>query len=133
MNKENTKKLFDRFPFFNPKASIQTSLMGFGFACGDGWFDIIWCLSEDIEKILKEKGDNPQEPFRVLQVKEKFAGLRYYTNWGNEEIWKRIKQAEAEAVRTCEVCGKPGGERSVLSWIRTLCDDCYRVIKKKDS
>lgn len=55
------------------------------------------------------------------QVKEKFAGLRFYHHGGDEFCDGVIRQAAAMSVRTCEECGAPGtvGGRS---WIKTLCD-----------
>jgi hypothetical protein len=106
MNEKNTKKLFDRFKFFKPKRPMTEGLMCFGFACGDGWFDLIWKLCEDIEKL------DPSPEFEVLQVKEKFGGLRFYPmGVAKEETWNRINEAENESYKICEVCGKPGALR----------------------
>lgn len=124
MNAENSKKLFDRFEFFHPTPWNQ-GLMGFGFECGDGWFDLIWKLAEDLERIYKEARlvIIPENPFRVVQVKEKFGTLRFYINFGSDAMHDRIEQAEEESGRTCEVCGKPGELRGGF-WVRTLCGDC---------
>lgn len=118
MNEKNTKKLFDRFKFYRPEIDVKFSLMAFGFACDDGWFDLIWRLSEDLDKM-----DLP-ESFSILQVKEKFGTLRFYTDGETEESGNRVDEAEEESGRTCERCGKPG-ERRGGGWIRTLCDKCH--------
>ena len=61
--------------------------------------------------------------FEVLQVKEKFGGLRFYVNCRrNEAIRQRIGIAADESFRTCEVCGQPGELRED-SFIKTLCDE----------
>jgi hypothetical protein len=127
MNKENSKKLFDRFEFFHPELSPAENLMCFGFECSDGWFDLIWKLCENIETSLKGQTDwNPTiPPFRVIQVKEKFGGLRFYTNWGNDEIFKHINEAESKSHKTCEMCGKFGKVRRD-GWVKTLCDECAK-------
>ena len=116
MNKENTDKLFDRFKFFRPELSETVSLMCYGFECGDGWFDLIWDLCEKIEPIV-------DKDFNVFQVKEKFGGLRFYTDGCSDEIFKLIHEAEMIAEATCENCGKPGKSRKG-GWIKTLCDEC---------
>jgi len=122
MNKENTEKLFNRFSFFHPERPITESLMAFGFDCDNGWFDIIWKLCEDLEIIIKE--DNVKD-FEVVQVKEKFGGLRFYTNGSNGLIDNVIHQAEKESYSTCEICGKkPASSKSINGWIRTLCEEC---------
>jgi hypothetical protein len=61
--------------------------------------------------------------FEVLQVKEKFGGLRFYVNCRrNEAMRQRIGIAADESFRTCEICGQPGRPRED-SWIKTLCDE----------
>ena len=57
----------------------------------------------------------------VQQIKEKFGGLRFYYDGGNDEISGMVRMAEAWADQTCEVCGNKGKHRSG-GWIRTLCD-----------
>lgn len=58
---------------------------------------------------------------RVQQIKEKFGGLRFYYDGGNDEISGMVRMAELWAGRTCEECGNKGERRSG-GWIRTLCD-----------
>lgn len=54
------------------------------------------------------------------QVKEKFAGLRFYHHGGDKFCDGIIQMAEGISYRTCEECGAPGkvGGRG---WIKTLC------------
>lgn len=133
MNEENTKKLFDRFSFFHSETPVTESLMSFGFECGDGWFQLIWNLCEDLEKQIK-KELNPKETtkallnddhgFRVQQVKEKFGGLRFYTSSGSEKIYDLIEKAENKSETICEICGKPGKLSSDRGWMSTICRKC---------
>jgi hypothetical protein len=128
MNEELTQKLFNRFSFFSPQKSPRRSLMGFGFECGDGWFDIIWELCEDIERELnlfnvsqRAKEELSGQRFEVIQVKEKFGTLRFYTNYTTENIETLIQKAEEKSAKTCEICGEPGTQR-YDGWVQTLCD-----------
>ncbi len=57
----------------------------------------------------------------LVQVKEKFGGLRFYADGGSSELQAQIELAEAMSYRTCETCGAPGVPRRG-GWIRTLCD-----------
>lgn len=57
----------------------------------------------------------------VEQIKEKFGGLRFYFQGGDERIDGMVTMAEAWAARTCETCGDKG-ERRHGGWVRTLCD-----------
>lgn len=84
----------------------------------EGWFRIYR------EEKCKCKGYHPQHP-RAAQVKEKFGTLRFYMDYGTEEMWALAEQAEKESEITCEDCGAYGILRSG-GWIRTLCDDCEK-------
>jgi hypothetical protein len=87
---------------------------------GEGWHKII----EDLEGEL-----NTIDPhYEILQVKEKFGGLRYYAAPSRDLIksdrdlfhsW--IAEAESRSFNTCEVCGERGTSRAG-GWIKTLCD-----------
>jgi hypothetical protein len=58
---------------------------------------------------------------RVAQIKEKFGGLRFYYDGGDDHISGMVTMAEVWAGRTCETCGNVGKQRGG-GWIRTLCD-----------
>lgn len=62
----------------------------------------------------------------VMQVKEKFGGLRFYTDYSNDYLNGMIHMAECISYKTCEQCGKPGKPRSG-GWVLTLCDDCEKA------
>ena len=94
-----------------------------GFEHDDGWFDILWRLCEDLEPLVAQFEQETGSQFEVLQVKEKFGGLRFYLNCReNVAIQERIGIAADESFRTCEVCGQPGKLREDR-WIKTLCDE----------
>jgi hypothetical protein len=58
----------------------------------------------------------------AIQVKEKFGGLRFYIDGGDDIHYALINFAESLSYYTCEVCGKPG-KASRGGWITTRCDD----------
>ena len=111
-----------RWPkWFDVNGDIRHTLMPFGFP-QNGWAEIIWRLCEDIEPVVANFP--PGQSFEVLQVKEKFGGLRFYcTHDGTDGIRERILQAENEADKTCEYCGQAGKPRAG-GWIKTLCESC---------
>ena len=127
MNEQNTKKLFERFNFFHPERPVTEGLMAYGFACGDGWFELVWNLCEAIEEKLKE---NPVPNFEVIQVKEKFGGLRFYTSVANDDIYELIDDAEDTSYQICEVCGS-NGQQYYDGWVSTLCEKCKKELDKK--
>lgn len=124
MREELEQKLFDEFPnLYKPDKTLQRNLMDFGFMIGDGWFDIIYRLSKDLSCL-----ELPDD-FEVVEVKEKFGGLRFYGNYNLVEHYDRIDKAERESYRTCEVCGKEGTPRED-GWVKTLCYECYKGDKQ---
>lgn len=123
MNDTNSKYLFDNFSFFHPETPLTQSLMAFGFECGNGWFELIKELCEKLEALdLKD--------FRVLQVKEKYGGLRFYTGGVElekaDEVDRLINEAEAKSLTVCEECGKPGKPNG-RGWIKTQCEICRNI------
>lgn len=146
MNKENTEKLFNKYPkFFKDRTDPMKSLMCFGFECDDGWFDLINNLCTDIENWFLNNyegtGYNGEtyyhevpDHFNVQQVKEKYGSLRFYVTCAPEKVFDMIHEAEKKSFYICEKCGKEGDGfyRDDLSWIITLCDDCLdeHILKK---
>ena len=91
------------------------------FQCGDGWNLIIKRLIEDLIELGWDK--------KIIQIKEKFAGLRFYVETGSDEIHNRIRLAEEESYNTCEKCGEEGEKRVDLGWWSTLCEKHYNETK----
>ena len=123
MHKELENKLVERWPtWFNTKGDFRYTGMTLGFTHDDGWFDIVWRLCGDLEPLVAELEQETGLKFEILQVKEKFGGLRVYTNQANDAIRQRLGAAAEESFRTCEACGQPGQLREGRS-IKTLCDE----------
>jgi hypothetical protein len=107
-----------------------------GFAIGKGWWPIIESLCGQISSYTKWKNntreallkDNPNNfdipdavpQVTVAQIKEKFGGLRFYYDGGNEHISGMVRMAEIWADKSCETCGAPGTSGG-KGWIKTLC------------
>jgi len=110
------KQMEERFPkmFANPYG---------GFAVGAGWYPILEKLCANIQHHIdwKEKQGKPIPQVEVEQIKEKFGGLRFYYQGGDEQIHGMVRMAESWADIACEDCGGIGTRRSG-GWIRTLCD-----------
>lgn len=77
---------------------------------------------------------------RVVQVKEKFGGLRIYCHSSDgapfaPDAWAALRDVlvavEARSEQTCERCGAeaPAGPRgsSTAGWIKTVCDACLPI------
>lgn len=122
MRPELEQKLIDRWPtWFDAQGDLRRTLMPFGCEHDDGWFNLLWRLCEDLEPLVVEYEKETDHRFEVVQVKEKFGGLRFYVENADDPIRQRIELAELESLKTCEVCGTPGQRRN-RGWIQTLCD-----------
>jgi hypothetical protein len=119
VNPELTKKLYDRFPDLYRQHDLPMSqtCMCWGFDVDDGWFDLVWMLSLALEDESKQSGAK----IEAVQVKEKFAGLRFYTGVNTDRGYALINLAEGMSYQTCEVCGKHGRTCSRGTWLKTVC------------
>ena len=109
MTDKNTEKLVNRFP------SIFKE--NFYFECDDGWFDIIFDLCRDMQQEVNNSGC---EQVVAAQVKEKFAGLRFYSSGGNEVTHAMIEKYSKLSSQTCEVTGGKGSVHEKNGWYKTL-------------
>ena len=122
------KQMEERFPkmFANPYG---------GFCCGEGWWSIIELLCSNIQHHIdwQNKQSEVVTQVTVAQIKEKFGGLRFYYDGGDDEIRGMVRIAEAWASRSCEECGALGKSRQG-GWIKTLCDthEAERQQRKKE-
>ena len=57
----------------------------------------------------------------IMQVKEKFAGLRFYVSGSDDRIEALIEFAERMSRHTCEKCGAPGELDDGTGWMKTHC------------
>jgi len=113
------KRMEERFPkmFSQPYG---------GIAVGPGWWPIIESLCANIQSRIDWWNQNREarpviEQVVIEQIKEKFGGLRFYYQGGDDEIHGMVRMAEAWADHSCEECGAPGTKRGG-GWIQTLCD-----------
>ena len=116
---EFAKRMEERFP------KMFSKRYG-GIAVGKGWWPILESLCANIQSRIDWWNKNHEkhpviEQVVVEQIKEKFGGLRFYYQGGDDEISGMVRMAEAWADHSCEECGSPGTRRSG-GWIRTLCD-----------
>lgn len=125
MKKELDELLCTKYPKMtvNRYGSEMDTCMCYGFAVGDGWFNLINILMGNIQSHIdwKEKQGNPITQVVLDQVKSKFGGLRFYYTGGDDYISGLVSMAESMSEVTCETCGSPG-ERQGNGWIYTSCE-----------
>lgn len=117
MKLELQEKIYNDFSNFFPlyDKPNEYGYIRVPIAVGDGWFNLIYNLLEDIDIYQK---------VQVLQIKEKFGGLRFYINTTQIEIHNLIDKAEIESYNICESCGTKKNVMIGGGWIKTLCKDC---------
>ena len=82
---------------------------------GNGWLTLVI----DLDKALVRAG---YTDYTILQIKEKFGGLRFYVGRGMDDNARRIISiAEELSNSICEICGEPGDKVSPNMWVVTRC------------
>lgn len=158
MKKEFEDILAEKYIFMRKKENVEEQIKNerindlysaFGIETGDGWFKLIDEMCENIMRVYNDAGI--ELDIEVDQVKEKFAGLRFYYHFKGRKkkihaidflgqgtlrlkdeernidklINDIVHTAEENSYHICEICGNFGRVRKDLPWIRTLCDSCY--------
>lgn len=110
---------------------MKTVYEMFGIQCNKGWKG----LYEPLIELCLARGVQP------TQIKEKFGGLRFYTDKADDNIDLLIRAAEEYSYKVCEDCGcneyiwEDGKSRpkvttntsEMSSWIRSLCPECRKA------
>jgi hypothetical protein len=110
-----SEEFYQKFPnLFPPVWGDQKAPI----TIGEGWEGLVERTLEQLSPLKVQ----------VLQIKEKFGGLRIYVGGEDSEVaWTIIREAELEADRTCEKCGTQEGVTiGGRGWIRTLCGECRK-------
>lgn len=93
-----------------------------------GWVQLVVDLDKELASILPD--------YTIAQVKEKFAGLRYYIDTygvGREDprvamANDLIREAEDRSRSICQICGSAGSLSVISYWHATLCDEHDGVV-----
>jgi len=97
-------------------------------AIGEGWSHIVTSLCSAIQFQIDH---NDPDQIKVLQIKEKFGGLRFYASGCNDYLQGMISFAESLSYRTCEFCGSTQDIGRTGGWIKTICKECATEEKSK--
>ena len=132
MRDELDNALCEKYPkiFVKRNSPMSETCMCWGFCCGDGWYDILDTLCGQIQRHIDWKQEQKEKYNRgegcsqvvVTQVKEKFGGLRFYYDGGDDVIDGMVRMAESWAMHTCETCGDKGQYRVSNGWHYVACD-----------
>lgn len=99
---------------------------------GEGWRPLIEQLHKDLLALDLD--------YDLLQIKEKFGGLRYYIQMSDtKSVYDAqealIAEAERKSEETCEFCGEPGKPRNTggSTWIKTTCDTHHQERMEREA
>lgn len=119
VNFENTEKFFAAYPL------LYRNLRDRQFECGDGWFDLVWKLSAEIESAAhSEVIHNSTESWPSVSIlKQKCGELRVSFSFPvkvSDGICALATKASESSALVCEECGAVG-----KSW-RATCKPCRK-------
>jgi len=88
--------------------------------------DAVKCVGKGWEQLIR-KVYNAKEglgiPVGIIQVKEKWGGLRIYADYYVKEIEDVIREVCEQSLSMCETCGSPAGLVKKGTWYQTLCEE----------
>ena len=107
---------------FKPKSAFgrPVELEDCKLSVGPGWQDLI----EECYNLCVKYEVN------ILQVKEKFGTLRFYTGAAAKEFHDKISDICARSANICESCGDHGELIRIGGWYYTYCGPCTNKLKK---
>lgn len=128
MKTELEDKLFNDFPLlYDRNSDMKNSSMGFGFECGDGWYELIRELSERLYPLVEAISTDEYGSYcSATQVKEKYGTLRFYMTVTTAQMDDILEEFEDRSSRICEACGKPGNLENINYWLSTTCEEHRR-------
>jgi hypothetical protein len=115
MDSHKTGELYKRFPhlYRERTAPLESSKMGWGFQCEDGWYKIIYEMSKKIEKL----SDDGEFAAAITEISKNEDGTLYVEARNLSPPLADIITAAGEMSRlTCELCSySPAFLRGVAS------------------
>lgn len=103
--------------------------------------ELIACVGEGWQPIVREMHAKVLEidpDLKVVQIKEKFGGLRYYYHSEHpyqsdvsNAITDLVARAEQKCEETCEFCGEPGENKAPHGWFKTLCEEHRAEVEER--
>jgi hypothetical protein len=96
----------------------------------EGWIPVVDKLCGSIQSYIDrynrytEEGPIKPQQVTCTQMKEKFGGLRFYTNGHDDIVEGMISMAEYICENTCQDCGSEEDLGITQGWISVLCRQC---------
>ncbi len=118
------QELIDKYPKIFDK-----TVMNIGWYAPESWIPMI---DEVCQKIQDWCDTQPVEAqIMCQQMKEKFAGLRFYVNFATDEIYDIIRKCEKQSYELCQECGCTDNLGMTKGWMTILCKSCAIKLNKE--
>lgn len=127
MTPENTQKLLAAYP------QLYRDLRNQSVECGDGWFDLVWQMSAEIEATATHEGISKTSKAlpSICILKQKFGTLRVQFHVDVSDAMETIAaKVHEQSQGLCELCGAPAhydNDQKLGRWVETLCDECRKA------
>ena len=142
------KKLCERYPFIIPRNRWTDEILWenkyswyychpYAFTELDsfpkGWYKAFGrqMMEEIREDCIKH---NFLDKLRIMQIKEKYGGLRFYVGSipRDSKIFEIIHKYEDMSEHFCEYCGRPSENHDIGGyWLSTICPKCQRKMDER--
>ena len=132
----NNKELCERYSFLIPRNRFTGKIpddFDYSYteldAMPDGWrkaFGERMC--EEIRDALIE--ENYLDEYRISQIKEKYASLRWYDFGATQKVHDIISKYEYISQFICMRCGSPYAKFFNNGWLYTICENCASELFK---
>lgn len=128
MKIELQNKLYDKYPkiFKQKDLDIQQTAMCWGIDTGNGWYWLLDQLCDSIQRYIDCNKHRDIEQVEATQVKEKFGGLCFYYQGGDDLIMGMVDFAESMSYGICESCGTTKNVRHTEGWVQSICERCEK-------
>lgn len=126
-----TQKLIQKYPKIFQDYEGNPGMVNW-HGVPEGWLPIIDKLCGSIQNYIdnykrwiKEKDEWVHPPqLTCTQMKEKYGGLRFYYEGGDDLMEGMVVMAEYLCSNTCQDCGSEQDIGRTAGWITTLCRSC---------
>ena len=114
-------QLESRFPELFADKDSKDSRMSDGCCFGDGWLHLFEQLCTQIQARV-QRGEIRQPV--LSQVKQKMGMLSIYWRDADKAVSDLSREACAQSLHICEVCGAPGSRMADARWrfVRVRCE-----------
>ena len=136
MDKNENKKLTNRYPFLLPRNIFTDELddnYDYSYIRGIGeipygWEKLFLQMCEELRRQLIR--DVQLETFRFTQIKEKYNNLECYHNGCSEKAQRILDKYSYLSQYVCTVCGQPATYET-SGYVASFCDKCWNIFGQR--